>query len=548
MGGSRKRKSIGIETRREILHLLDGGMSQRQVAEELGVSRTTIRGSVERRAEYERETTDRKRLRPAKWPKMEMMLVQWTKSMRLCIKDPITPGALKHKARSLAALSQRYADFKASNGWVEGLMRRYPLRRVGKVQGNAAVPQRDVEHPALTALKDHLRSFKSCNVYCFGETSLLHSMVWKREWVMMEGDRQRVRGTQKEHRMVSLFGAVNADGTDLTPLGMVGSTENPIFWDREHVDEATVKPTNMEYFFEKHGWINDAVFEQWFRSSFVSHVRKWTSDPVVLLVDSYGTYNTNLSQDQVTIMPIPSTCVNVCSPLDMGIFARLRQRYRRAFMQEWLDMEAHRKEKQEQFRHLDRVVAGLKHGFHPSLADVARLSVNAWFESTGESIIDCWVRSGLLPREHETQLRSSWSFSNKPRETEGAIARDIVGLLERHCRHEDVRLRGVIKMDDRALEASVLRYVALEENPHVMERILDTKLESMIHASDADHDLDSTPWAKQQPTSHLPSPSNDIVDMLDDINRFAGQSFIKSSTGSVPLALSPLKADLGKPQ
>jgi DDE superfamily endonuclease/helix-turn-helix, Psq domain len=91
----------------------------------------------------------------------------------------------------------------------------------------------------------------------------------------------------------------------------------------------------------KSGWINEAVFSQWF-----DHFLKWVqpqhrSTPCLLVMDGHSSHTNNLDvilkarANNVSLLVLPSHCTHKIQPLDVAVFKSLKSHYDRA-VDTWL--------------------------------------------------------------------------------------------------------------------------------------------------------------------------------------------------------------------
>jgi len=84
----------------------------------------------------------------------------------------------------------------------------------------------------------------------------------------------------------------------------------------------------LPYFSHQSAWMDGSVYEKWFKTVSLPNVRSRARSPVILLVDNCGAH-TKLECDCVTICPLPPNVTSVHQPLDAGIIACIKRRYKR---------------------------------------------------------------------------------------------------------------------------------------------------------------------------------------------------------------------------
>jgi len=77
--------------------------------------------------------------------------------------------------------------------------------------------------------------------------------------------------------------------------------------------------------------MDGVFFKSWFETVFLRAVRARTNLPVALISDNCGAHE-ELESEQVTFIPLPPNCTSVYQPLDLGIIACLKRRYKRRLL------------------------------------------------------------------------------------------------------------------------------------------------------------------------------------------------------------------------
>jgi len=77
--------------------------------------------------------------------------------------------------------------------------------------------------------------------------------------------------------------------------------------------------------------MDGSVYKSWFETVFLPAVRSRTRLPVALISDKFGAH-VELECDQVRFIPLPPNCTSLYQPLDLGIIACLKRRYKRLIL------------------------------------------------------------------------------------------------------------------------------------------------------------------------------------------------------------------------
>lgn len=91
-------------------------------------------------------------------------------------------------------------------------------------------------------------------------------------------------------------------------------------------------PPGAWYAVTKSGWMEDTVFESWFKQFVISvtHIEK----PLLLIFDGHGshlTFNTikNAMDNNIIILCLPPNTSHAFQPLDVGVFGPLKLEWKR---------------------------------------------------------------------------------------------------------------------------------------------------------------------------------------------------------------------------
>ena len=121
---------------------------------------------------------------------------------------------------------------------------------------------------------------------------------------------------------ITIIVASNATGSLKIPLGAIGKAKNPKCF--------RIRPCPLHYQSQRNAWADGASFKVWFHKCFLPAVRKFTSEKVLLIMDDAGSHNSNEidNRSQVRILCLPPNCTSVHQPMDMGIIAAIKVKYR----------------------------------------------------------------------------------------------------------------------------------------------------------------------------------------------------------------------------
>ncbi len=119
----------------------------------------------------------------------------------------------------------------------------------------------------------------------------------------------------------------------------------------------------------------------WFHDVFLPEVKKRTSNKVALIADNFGSHDpddTLLQDPQVEWVLLPPNCTSVHQPMDQGIIAALKRRYKRQLLQ----VMVRNLEKHDELRQLGASMAagvrGIQHAYPANLLDASTMAHEVW--------------------------------------------------------------------------------------------------------------------------------------------------------------------------
>lgn len=129
------------------------------------------------------------------------------------------------------------------------------------------------------------------------------------------------------------------------PLAMIGKAANPRCF--------RTRQSPLPYNNQKNAWNDGKLTKWWFQEVFLPEIRKRTARQVVLLADNFGSHNTEdpaLQDPQVKWILLPPNCTSVHQPMDQGIIAALKAK----FKSKLLHIMVKKLENYDQLRQLSR--------------------------------------------------------------------------------------------------------------------------------------------------------------------------------------------------
>jgi len=301
------------------------------------------------------EPLDVVRARRSRFEAVDKALRAWYDGIQTMARRdlPVTLAVLEAKAAEIAA-ELGVTGFKASTGFVQKWAQRHSLRNVALWgQGGSAIEAARQGEERMAEIRRELAKYDPDHIYNMDETGLQFRCLPNRAYIAA-GQRRRARGTKamKAKDRVTLVLACNATGSHKLPIAIIGSAAVPLCF----------KPPRascpLPYFNQKSAWMDSVVYQKWFTSVFVAGVQARTREPVILIVDNCGAH-TELTHPQVRICALPPNVTAIHQPLDAGVIASVKRRYKKRLIA--LVLRAHedkvRREAAEAAAAADAVVA-----------------------------------------------------------------------------------------------------------------------------------------------------------------------------------------------
>jgi hypothetical protein len=382
----------------------------------------------------------------------------------MCLAIP--PSLLQIKAIELASkLDIPEELFSASNGWLDRFRKRSGFRCASLFGEGGDVDKNDPELILkLRKLEETIDTYDVENIYNMDETGLFYRMVPNYTVLMPNEDISTARGKKVQKDRITLTVCCNATGTHKISLHMIGKPATPAC--------IVGREWPLVYHNQKNAWMDRAVFMKWFDEVFYPEVRRKTGRPVLLLMDNAPGHDEEFVRNNVTVKFLPPNVTSWKQPMDMGIIAALKKRYRYRLLRDIiayhdLSQDAKNALNQSLLR-MRRGAAGIAYGKPATLFDASRYAVEAWSELSEKTLNNCFVKADVIPA-----LRSPALLGSKPENFS-----DFVDMF-RNC-----SLSSQLDMDSIAQEISDVCHLDDESDPFFQQTILDEINDMVDHAEE----------------------------------------------------------------
>ncbi|CAH0485932.1 unnamed protein product [Peronospora farinosa] len=268
-----------------------------------------------------------------------------------------------------------------SNGWLGGFKKRYNIRLGNAAAASAMDTMSGVTLTStihsIEQLQSAARMYDPRDVYCMQETGLLYELSPEKP----AGRGRAARKENCEERLTIVF-AVNADASDRMEPMFIGQGKVP-----QLIEELDADSRHFYYQNNKRAWMTPVMFQD-----YISAVDTRMRDEgryILLLVSpapSHVSLGLELTNVRLEFLPLSmmeplSMAMQVAMPVNAGIIAAFKRRYRRYHM----------------LYALDRFEAGRQDVFHVEQLQAMRWARHCWKQELPEEIIrKCWAATEIL--------------------------------------------------------------------------------------------------------------------------------------------------------
>ncbi|XP_006005077.1 tigger transposable element-derived protein 4 [Latimeria chalumnae] len=325
----RKKKSLSIEEKVDIISSVERGRKKAEIAAEYGIKKNSLSSIMKNKKKildaYESLRFDprRKRLRTASYTDLEEALIRWYQIAR-CLNVPVNGPMLRLKANDFAQ-KLGHTDFKCSNGWLDRFKSRYGLMfRAQPIEPTSA----PVDTSAVwyqSVLPYYLNEYQPKNVFNVKETGLLYRMLPNNTFAF-KGETCSI-GKQNKERITLMVGA-NMDGTEKLPLLVIGKNMSP------HCFQG-IRSLPVDYEANNMAWMTAEVFEKWIRKideQFQTQHRR-----VVIFVDQCSAHPEVRNMKSVELVFLPTNSASNLIPMKQGVIKSLVVKYKCQFIKRFVE-------------------------------------------------------------------------------------------------------------------------------------------------------------------------------------------------------------------
>eukprot|EP00968_Pinguiococcus_pyrenoidosus_P010942 scaffold876_cov243-Pinguiococcus_pyrenoidosus.AAC.1 len=327
--GASKKKRLTLEEKGAILDLLaDAKETTASLAKKFKVGERTVFRIKSEREKIESallkcgsSTALRKskgQFKP-KFPAVEELSLQYFEDIRRA-RLPVTLDTIQAIGRnakakvlkkiqaddSHASEIDRLQQFSVSQKWARAFIKRHNLQSQSLFgEAGSVDPASESILTGMEAVRRKCSEYSLDRIFNVDETGLFYKLLPKRSYLGETEDRKTARGTKEmkaKDRITALI-CTSADGSKVK-LCVIGKSKNPRCFRK--------KSPPIKYLSQPRAWSDQKIFMRWFREVFVPHIRRITSEPVLLLLDNCSGHGSLLDpRGQIEVLELPPNCTSV---------------------------------------------------------------------------------------------------------------------------------------------------------------------------------------------------------------------------------------------
>jgi len=338
------------------------------------IDRSTVSKILAKKLDKNSFTSNRKKIYPPKFPKLEKILFNWFlwyENINEC-----SDGILLARAEEIAREELKITpeELKLSNGWLDGFKKRHNIKNYNLHGEASSIIDCSAE---IKIIQEEIKKYNLNDVYNYDETGLFYRMTPNQTLATKSRP-----GKKKDKSRVTFGFCTNASGNHKLKPFVVGSAIKP----RCFKSIKNIKNLNIIYRSNKKAWMTGSLFKEWIERFDKNVIKIDKKRKVLLIIDGCSSHNivNHMSLENTKIIFLPPNCPAKYQPLNAGIIFSFKKRYRRRFCKHFLDLS----KKNQVSRKLN-------------LLEAINFAVDSWFEISPAIILNCWHRSELIKDEFQ---------------------------------------------------------------------------------------------------------------------------------------------------
>ena len=263
-------------------------------------------------------------------------------------------------------------DLTFSNGWISKFEKRNNFKAY-KSHGESGDADEEAIRNAMPSLRATLSMYRLNDIFNADEYVLFYT-----EAPNITIGPGPLKGNKKRKDRITFLVCANVDGTERLPPLVIGRSKNPQSFDGQERSEH-----GFDYHHSKKAWMTCDLFYEWLKR-FDSIIGTTAGRRVLLLIDNascHGTESTLPNLDHVQVVFLPKNTTSKLQPMDAGVIACIKKRYRRRQIE----------------RAADLIELGITENLYK--IDIFQAVTNIydiWNRIESSIIYNCWVQTGLI--------------------------------------------------------------------------------------------------------------------------------------------------------
>ena len=263
-----------------------------------------------------------------------------------------------------------------SNGWTQAFKRRNNFRSYRSFGEDGDTDEVAIENE-LPRIRARLATYQVNDIFNVDE----YGVFYKLPPTSTIGP-TRLSGRKKNKDRFTVLSCCNADGTERLPALFIKKFQKPgCFLGRDPTEDG------FEYRNSSKAWMTQSLFFDWLLS-FEDYISATSGRRAVLVLDNascHGCPNSLPVLRHVEVLYLPKRSTSRTQPLDAGIIACIKRRFRR--------------------RQLEKAVDLIENGVTQKLYSMDLYTAmcalaKIWERLEGTVIHNCWIETGLLLDSH----------------------------------------------------------------------------------------------------------------------------------------------------
>lgn len=321
----RARKVLTLADKVKVIEAVQSGMSNRTAAEKFSVGRTQINTIVLNqeailRTYSEGANAKAKYLSPKPLKYKEIDAEVWKFFLNCREKRIPVNGPILQRHAQIVATRLSLPDFSASNGWLESFIDRHQLK-MANLHGESADVNPETCDQWLERLPELLDSYALEDIYNCDKTSIWFRTVPTKSLIHSTENASGVK-LLKDRFTVLL--TASATGKK-EKMWVIGKSKKPRSFPKYESDYSTA----FTYKSNKRGWMTSDIFQEYI--NWLNNKMKIQGRKILLLLDNCPAHPP-LAVSNVKLLFLPKNTTAKLQPLDQGIIAWLKQRYKKLLL------------------------------------------------------------------------------------------------------------------------------------------------------------------------------------------------------------------------